>query len=90
MGPKIQPNIKIFHMNLDFQDRFNKTFSALMHAVVKGNVHWGVAHVTDNALMMTAQLMFRFSKKVINTLAHIVKRSKLMLIASCLIDFFLI
>lgn len=36
-----------------------------MHAMVKDNVFQGVVHVIANILMMTAQLKFKFTKKVI-------------------------
>lgn len=61
---KIEQNIKIFHMNLNFQCRCNKITSALMHAMVKDSVHKGVVHVIANILMMTVQLKFKFTKKV--------------------------
>lgn len=65
MAPKIKRNIKIFHISIDFQGSCNKISNALMHATIKGNVPWEVAHAIDNALTMIAQLKFRFSKKVI-------------------------
>lgn len=90
MAPKIKRNIKIFHMNIYFQGSCNKISNALMHAAIKDNVQLGVVHAIDNALMMIAQLKFKFSKKVIKmktiTLAHASKLSNLILSIPLFID----